>query len=166
MTGKSAFLLSPLLALGAQLLSSCGGCMTIPDLDEDDPVATLTVIFEDAAGQEVVEYVNTSDQASPVNVEVPSGNSFQILYAGSDKGGIEALTLDWKYSRNNEDGTATVVQPVILPDYFSDCPETYQLLTRDLAWESEARQWEFVAIAQDFHENRATTPAITVRHGQ
>jgi hypothetical protein len=154
-----------LLLASALILGGCQ-CITVPANDSVPPVATLTVIFNDASGNEVSQFVNTTDHTAPITVAVPAGRSFQTFYAGNDDGGVKTMTLDWKYSVMLGGGVGQLVQPLLAPDDFSNCAQKYRAKTNEHVWSQQTRQYEFKAIIVDFSNNQSTTPAITVQHGQ
>ncbi len=151
-----------LLQLAAALLcGGCATCLTVPANDPNPPVATVSIFVDDATGTGVEEYVNTTDHNSPVTMEVPRTRSFTVLYGGRDDGGVKTTTLDWKYYAGNQ-----LVQPLITPDDYSgdSCVVDTRAKAIEYKWQG-VRRYEIAASATDFHDNRATTPTISVRHG-
>lgn len=141
-------------------------CIDVPPSDSTSPVATLTVIFDDMAGNEVKEYVNTTDRNAPVGLQVPAGRTFTIYYSGSDDGGVKSLHQDYKYYKILSGGVGQCTQPMIPANDFSACPKIYRSVAKEYPWSNMALQYVFKVPATDFHNNRATTPELTVRQGQ
>ena len=150
--------------LTACFVSGCA-CIPVPSSDSVPPLVTLTVIFDDLSGNEVTQYVNTTGRTLPISIQVPAGKQFTIFYGATDDGGIKSMLHDYKYYKRLN-GLGQVIQPLLVPDDFSNCPKTYRAVNKEYPWQNENRQYEFQVTAADFHNNRSTTPKITVRHGQ
>lgn len=140
-------------------------CITPPSTDPNPPAPTLTVIFNNAQGLEETRFVNRTDHTADISVQVEAQRPFTIFYSANDAGGVKTLTLDWKYNKILSSGLGQLVSPLIAPDDFSSCAKTYRAVNRVHQWEGEARQWQFILIADDFKGNHANTPKITVGHG-
>lgn len=107
------WLVAPSLVGGCQ-------CIRVPSNDAIPPVATLNVTFDDAAGNSVVRYVNTTDRNAPVAIRVPAGRPFTMACAGDDDGGVRSLLLEYTVHERQSNQTSFALP---LGD-FSQCAKT------------------------------------------
>ena len=138
-------------------------CLEVPEEYSDAPFAELEIYYRDSSNQPVHEKVNTTDHNSPVTVTVPGGKEFKMTVHGTDMGCVKEMALHFKYYVNIG-GIQQLIQPMISPNDYSDCPRQSRTLDETYEWENQSRTYKFHARVTDFHGNSSSTPKITVLH--
>jgi hypothetical protein len=130
-------------------------CKEVPESDTNNPSVALWV-----NGREMV---NTDELNSPVTMTISEGKTFSVMIAASDQGYVKESALIWKYYVD-QGGIGQLVQPMIVPNDYSDCPMLTRLKNTKFVWDNQNRTYKFSGTALDFHGNRSTTPELTVIH--
>lgn len=158
------------------VLFACSGtlaacqCITVPAVDTAAPSGTVTVIFQDpdASGyQERSVSVTSVAGAQDETVRLPASWPFQLLWHGSDEGGVQRLDLEEQFIEPPpETGPGSVSQPLwphpSMPSGdFSGCAQAYRAL--DVDWTPWGGTHTFRLTVRDFHGNTATTKRLTIQ---
>lgn len=164
MKKKLLFVLLPASLLAACCPPYCGNggavdCHTIPDVDDVNPVATITIEYWTAAGQPKLEEITTTR-----TITVDERQRFNILYTGRDNVGVNKLWLDLRWTQWNG-GVPQSVTPTIAPETFGDNACSPRIASSKFVYQ-QPRIYRFTAHSEDYHGNQGISPALTVIHGE
>lgn len=157
----------PVLLPLAVLLGACcppfcipdSSCNAIPSSDAEAPTATITIEYWDSNGQPVLE---TIDGDARINVD--AAQRFNIVYSAKDNVGIKELWLNMRWTQW-VGGVPQSVTPMISPTTFGDSACTPRSGSSKFTYEGP-KVYRFSANASDYHDNRGSSPTLTVVHGQ
>ncbi len=135
----------------ASFITGCG-CLDPLANDSTSPKTTVTVISYDESGEEVAKSVS-SNHVNNLSVTIPVGESFKVVYAADDEGGIHSIQL--------EDGITLETNEI---NNFDSCPRASQAITTSYEWKEGIEQYNFRAKSVDFNENESYTPFLTVKY--